>query len=278
MQKNSYLGVGLGLRKKHFKKVLENNQDVDWYEILSENYMKFGGRPLDVLKSLISKKIPIIPHGVSLSLGSSDDIDQSYFKKLQQLIHLLNPPWFSDHLCFSSHEKVHFHDLLPVLKTSESLEIISHKINTLQEKLKIPFALENISYYLKSHLDEMTEEEFITEIVKRTNCKLLLDVNNVYVNSVNFNFNAIDYIKSLPVESIIQIHLAGHWNRGDLLIDTHGDYICPDVWVLYRKTLEYLERPVSTLIEWDNEIPSFEELKKEARKAKEILKECFDET
>ncbi len=272
---NNYIGVGIGLRRKHFRKAIENPSQVDWYEILVENYMNFGGRPIQVLQELLNLDKPLIPHGVCLSLGDINPIDNTYIDKLEKLVKLTNPLWFSDHLCFSSNQKIHYHDLLPVLRTQESLDIICDKINFLQDKFSIPFALENISYYVETTYNKISEIDFINAIVEKTNCRLLLDVNNVYVNSKNFNFNAIKYIESLPIQNIIQIHLAGHSNDGPLIIDTHGDYVANDVWNLFEQTLQVCNRPISTLIEWDSNIPSFEVLVAEADKARKIIKNFF---
>ncbi len=275
MKQIPYLGVGIGLRRVHFNDVLLSTQGIDWFELLSENYMKFGGRPKIILEHLISKKVPLIPHGVELSLGSLDELDKNYLLKLEELLKLTKPAWFSDHLCFSSFGKVHYHDLIPVLLTNESLEHISDRIKLIQDRFQIPFAIENISYYVNSCHHKMEEFEFIHKLVDKTDVALLLDVNNVYVNSINHDFDAIEYINHLPLKNVIQIHLAGHWNRGDIIIDTHGNHIINEVWELYRYSLKKIKRPISTLIEWDNNIPDYKELIQITSKARDILNNQF---
>jgi uncharacterized protein (UPF0276 family) len=217
-------------------------------------------------------KYPIVCHGVELSLGSLDSLNEKYLQDLKELVLKTNSPWFSDHLCFSSNQKVHFHDLLPTLRSKESIQVISDKINTIQDFINKPFALENISYYIESPYHQMSEPEFIQEIVRQTGCYLLLDVNNVYVNAFNHGYAPLDFIRSLPLNQVIQIHLAGHFNRGDLLIDTHGAQVNKEVWKLFQETLQLLKRPVSTLIEWDNDIPPMSTLEEEVEKAKKIMR------
>ncbi len=264
------LGVGIGLRRSHHKDFLNGLPQVDWLEVISENFMSMGGHQENILNKIL-ENYPVICHGVELSLGSLDPLNPYYLKSLKSLIEKTKSPWFSDHLCFTSNNKVHFHDLIPTLRCSESVDLISTKINHIQDKMKTPFALENISYYVESAHHEMSEPEFIQQIVKKTGCYLLLDVNNVFVNSFNHQYNALEYIKSLPLDQVIQIHLAGHFDRGDVLIDTHGDFVNQQVWDLFSETIKLLKRPVSTLIEWDNDVPEINILESEVLKAKNIL-------
>ncbi len=268
------LGVGIGLRRPHFEDFLKRSPQVDWLEVISENFMQTGGRNEKVLAHVL-KSYPVVCHGVELSLGSLDPFNETYLSQLEELLKRTHAPWFSDHLCFTSHGKIHFHDLIPTLRTEESVDVISEKILKLQKRMQRPFALENISYYLESPHHEMTEPEFISQIVKRTGCFLLLDVNNVYVNSQNLGFDPLTYLKNLPLTHVIQIHLAGYYDRKDVLIDTHGDFVSESVWQLYRETLTLLKRPVSTLIEWDNDLPPLSELEQEVEKARAILRETL---
>jgi uncharacterized protein (UPF0276 family) len=268
------LGVGVGLRRPHFDEVMQSHLDVDWFEIISENFMQFGGKSQAVLDHLRSRDIPFIPHGLGLSLGDPFHFDLNYANLLKNFIDEFNPLWFSDHLCFSSIDKIHYHDLLPVLKTEESLKLIAEKISRIQDYFKRPFAIENISFYWNSPHHEMSESEFITRLISKTDCKLLLDLNNVYVNSRNFNFDPMNEILKLPLSSVVQIHLAGHTDLGDIVVDNHGARICDEVLALYRDTLVLLGRDVSTLVEWDYNIPSFAELNAEVIKVKKLRLQC----
>lgn len=269
--KDNFLGVGLGLRRQHFNDVLESTEGIDFFELLSENFMSYGGTPRKIITHLRDKKVPMVAHGVGLSLGSTDPLDQEYISSLKELLDFVDAPWFSDHLSFASQNKVHFHDLIPVLRTDEAIQIISDRINKIQDIFERPFAIENVSYYAQASHHTMSEEEFINKLIDKTNCHILFDVNNVFVNASNHKFDAKKYIDSIPLDDVIQIHLAGHFDRGDLLIDTHGDFINDDVWELYKYTLTKAQRPITTLIEWDNDIPDYQTLKREALKAKEII-------
>lgn len=272
---NKFLGVGIGLRRQHFNDVMNSTDGIDFFELLSENFMNYGGLPRKTISHLKKSNVPLICHGVGLSLGSSDELDPKYINCLEELLNFIDAPWFSDHLSFASENKIHFHDLVPVLRTDEAVEFISNKINKVQDYFKRPFAIENVSYYAESTLHQMSETQFIQKLIDNTNCKLLLDVNNVYVNAVNHGYNMHQYIDELPLDHVIQIHLAGHDERGDMLIDTHGNFVIDEVWDLYRYTLKKIKRPISTLIEWDNDVPNYQVLKDEAFKAKKILIEVF---
>lgn len=263
------LGYGVGLRRSHYDEVSEASAKMpDWFEIISENYMTYGGTPSQILDLLESKNVQVIPHGVGLSLGSIDPFNSEYIGLLKKLIARLDAPWFSDHLSFSSSNKHQYHDLIPILRNPETIKQIVERIKFIEDTFQKPFAIENISYYGESDHHTFTEVEFINKILKETNAYLLLDINNVYVNSKNLDFSAEDYIDELNTERVIQIHLAGHWDRGDMLIDTHGDWVTNEVWDLYSYFLKKHQREVSTLIEWDHELPSYSDLLKEAEKAK----------
>ena len=272
-----YLGVGVGLRRAHYDDLWRVSHPIEWFELISENYMGYGGRPRDVAMRL-KPDYPLVCHGLGLSLGSAEDVPEDYCRSLQELLQLTDAPWFSDHLCISSSLRHQYHDLLPVLKTRASLELVSKKIRWVQERFGRPFAIENISYYGESRHHELTELEFINRLLEATNCFLLLDINNVYVNQQNLGQDAREFLRQIPHHRVIQIHLAGHWDRGDFIIDTHGDVVCEEVWALYRWYLQQAGRPISTLIEWDNDLPCFEQLAGEARKAQKIVQEVFSET
>ena len=255
---NLNIGYGMGLRRPHFADVLNSNSHLpDWFEIISENYMTFGGTPRKVLESLMDRNIPIVAHGVGLSLGSIDELNPDYISYLKELVNWLDVPWFSDHLCFSSSNQHQYHDLLPIMMTKETLEQISDRIKKIQDIFDRPFAFENISYYGISSHNEFQEIDFINELLHRTNSYLLLDINNVYVNSKNHNFDPWEYLSQVEKERIVQFHLAGHYDRGDIIIDTHGGEVCDDVWHLYQRYIKHIGREVATLVEWDHNLPNY---------------------
>jgi len=270
------LGVGIGFRRKFFKSIFETKRQIDWLEIVSENFMLFGGKPRRVLEQA-KEKWSIIPHGVSLSLGSVDPLNPEYLDKLKDLADFLDSPWVSDHLCFSSFSGNTYHDLLPLPSTVEAVDHVSERIQRVQNKLGRPFAIENISAYFIPDENEFPESEMICQILEKADCLLLLDVNNVYVNSRNHGFNAMDFIRALPRDRIIQTHLAGHWDQGDIIIDTHGDAVVEPVWNLYEDFLRWLGRPVTTLIEWDNDIPELDIVCDQADRARAIQDQIFRE-
>lgn len=272
-----FLGVGIGFRHEHRRRLFDMTFDrnaprPDWLEIISENFMDFGGEPREVLQRALSQWT-IIPHGVALSLGSPDPLKEEYLAAQEKLLRHLNPPWFSDHLCFSSFGKHEYQDLLPIPFTKETLEWVASKVNALQTRMQRLFVVENVSAYLASPISEFSEGEFLAQLSQRTNCGLLVDVNNVYVNYRNHGHEPAEFFDSIPLDKVVQIHLAGHDDRGDLVLDTHGDFVRPEVWDLYKSFLLRLGRPVSTLIEWDQDIPSLETLLQEADRARTLLKE-----
>ena len=271
-----FLGVGAGLRRDHYEDLWHVPHHIDWFEIISENYMNYGGSARQVL-SRLKVDYPLICHGLGLSLGSSDDVPEDYTEFLQYLLEWTKAPWFSDHLCISSSFKHQYHDLLPILKTEESLLMVAGKVQWVQDRFQRPFAVENISYYGESRYHTMTELEFINRLVEKTGCYLLLDINNAYVNAQNLQGDAKEFLRQIPHNQVIQIHLAGHWDRGDLIIDTHGEAICDEVWQLYEWYLKQAGRPISTLIEWDNHLPSFKRLDEEVVMAKTIMEKVFHE-
>ncbi|HEH5970992.1 TPA: DUF692 domain-containing protein [Legionella pneumophila] len=267
-QKLPYLGFGLGLRPNYYEEILTSKPDLDWFEILTENYLIPGGKPLYYLDK-IREYYSIVMHGVSLSLGSTDPLNWDYLKQVQELASRIEPVWISDHLCWTGIHGLNTHDLLPVPYTTEAIQHIVSRIQEIQDFLKRPFLIENVSSYLTYKQSEMSEWDFILEIVKQSGCYLLLDVNNVYVSSFNHNFDPMAYINSMPPGRVAQIHLAGHTNHGDYIIDTHNAPVIEQVWDLYEATIQRLG-PVSTMIERDDNMPDFSELLSEINHAKRL--------
>ncbi len=261
-------GCGLGLRHPHYPLILETRPKVDWFEAISENFMDSGGRPIRILEK-VREYYPIAIHGTALSIGSVDPLNKQYLKRLKQLADRMDPFIVSDHLCWSGVEGEQLHDLLPLPFTAESVRHVVRRVQEVQESLKRVFVIENVSTYVTFRQSEMTEWEFVAEIARRSGCGLLIDINNVYVNSKNHHFDPLEYLKHIPASYVAQIHLAGHTDMGGFLFDTHSAPVIDDVWQLYRKALN-LWGPVSTLIEWDEHIPSLEKLTSEADKAKII--------
>jgi len=265
--------VGLGLRAPHCSSILENKPSIGWFEAISENYMGFQelteGRPLEFLRQ-IRELYPIVLHGVSLSIGSTDELSFQYLRNLQRLIDVIEPAWVSDHICWTGVQGENLHDLLPLPYTRETIAHLVERIDQVQTFLKRQFVFENVSAYLSFSHSEMTEWQFLKEVAQKSGCGLLLDVNNIYVSSVNQNFNPMEFIQGIPADSVQQIHLAGHSVIDGGLIDTHDRPVIDEVWNLYRQTLALMgTKP--TLIEWDDQIPDFPILEAEALKAQMIL-------
>lgn len=262
-------GLGLGLRSKHFNYILENNPQVDWFEIISENFMDSGGRPKHVLRQ-IAERYKIVMHGVSLSIGSADDLSFEYLKKLKNLAAEIEPLWISDHLCWTGINSLNSHDLLPLPLTEESLKHVCRKINQAQDFLERPLVFENPSTYLSFKQSTISEWDFLRFMTEETGCGILLDVNNVYVSAFNNDFDAAHYIEQLPHENIVQMHLAGHRNCGDYIIDTHDNFVSPEVWKLFSHAWK-LTGGAAVLLEWDSEIPDFDVYHSELLKAKNFM-------
>lgn len=262
-------GLGLGLRSKHFNHILENSPEVDWFEIISENFMDSGGRPRYVLRR-IAERYPILMHGVSLSIGSADDLNLEYLAKLKALATEIEPLWISDHLCWTGINHLNSHDLLPLPLTEESLKHVCRKINQAQDFLERPLVFENPSTYLSFKQSTIDEWDFLRLMTEETDCGILLDVNNVYVSAFNNDFDAAHYIEQLPHEKIVQMHLAGHQNCGDYIIDTHDNSVAPEVWKLFSLAWQ-LTGGAATLLEWDSRIPDFDAYHAELLKAKEFM-------
>lgn len=252
------LGYGLGLRVDHYEEILDNHPRIDWFEAMSENYMIPGGRPLHNLRR-IRERYPVVMHGVSLSIGSSDPLNRDYLKKLKALASTVSPAWISDHLCWTGVENTNLHDLMPLPYTEEALTHVSDRVSEVQDFLGRRILLENVSSYVTFHDSSLTEWEFLSEIATRADCLILLDVNNVYVSSHNHHFDPLDYLRGVPADRVQQFHLAGHQRQGELIIDTHDAPIIDPVWKLYEQAIARFGF-VSTMIERDDQIPSLAEL------------------
>lgn len=262
------LGYGLGLRSAYYQQILEQSPDVDWFEIVSENFLVQGGKALYYLDA-IAERYPLVMHGVSLSIGGPHALDIDYLKRLQQLAERVRPAWISDHLCWSRGNAHQLHDLLPLPYTHESLHYVAGRVRQVQDLLQRPLVLENVSSYVRAADDDFCEWEFLAALSQLTGCELLLDVNNVYVSSRNHGFDPWTFIQGLPAHSVRQLHLAGHHDYGSYVIDTHDHPVSDPVWELYQRTLEHLG-PVATLLERDDHFPPLEELLAELRKAREL--------
>ncbi|QDV69688.1 hypothetical protein Poly24_34050 [Rosistilla carotiformis] len=265
----SGLGLGVGLRTAHFAHILEHQPAVDWFEIISENFMDCQGRPLYVLDQ-IAERYPIVMHGVSMSIGSSDPLNLEYLKKLKRLADETGARWVSDHVCWTGIASKNTHDLLPIPYHEESLRHVCDRIRIVQEILERPLVLENPSTYVTFRDSTMSEWEFIRRMTIESGCQLLLDVNNVYVSSVNHDFSPTEYLDSIPADRVVQFHLAGHTDLGTHCIDTHDGRVVDRVWELFRYAYQRGIR-ASTLLEWDANIPEFDVLHAEVLKAKAYL-------
>jgi len=266
------LGFGLGLRPQHYPAILQGSLEVagaiDWFEILSENYMVDGGRPLAKLMA-IRERYPMVMHGVSLSIGSTDPLDIDYLTRLKALAARVEPAIISDHLCWTGVAGVNMHDLLPLPLTEEALAHVCSRVDQVQSFLGRPIALENASTYVTFAEDAIPEWEFMAEIARRTACRLLLDVNNIHVSAFNHDFRATDYVDAIPREAVAYIHLAGHEHNKTYIIDTHDHPVAPDVWKLYGHAIRRFGA-VATMIERDDKIPPLEELTRELAHARKV--------
>jgi len=262
-------GVGIGLRVPHYRHILEKKPVVGWFEIISENYMLDGGRPLAILDAIL-EQYRVVQHGVSMYFGSADPLSREHLRRLRALVRRTRTPWLSDHLCWGSVDGTYTHDLLPMPYTFEAARLTAEKIRQAQDFLEVPIAVENVSSYAEFHVSEMTEWEFLNEVVEQADCGVLLDVNNIYVSSQNHNFDPFTYLNSVPAERVAQIHIAGHSKFEKYILDTHDHPVLDPVWKLYTRAIERCG-PTATLLEWDDHIPSFEEVHAEALKAKRYL-------
>jgi uncharacterized protein (UPF0276 family) len=267
------LGVGVGLRSPHVAHVVRARPAMDWFEIISENYFAEGGIQRANLDG-VGASYPLVPHGVSLSIGGADPIDRGHLANLRALTARIRAPWCSDHLCWTGFGRVDVHDLLPLPFNRETLAHVAERARRVQGELAVPFALENASSYLEYEDSTMPEHEFLAELAERADCGILLDVNNVFVSAFNHGFDAEQYIDALPADRIVQIHLAGHTDKGLYLLDTHSDHVRPEVLDLYRRALRRCGS-VSTLVEWDESIPSWDVLANEAAVARSVREQTL---
>lgn len=268
------LGFGIGLRSKHFDTLWDHADRFDFLEVLSENFMAFGGKPRAML-ARAAERFPIVLHGVSLNIGGVEPPREDYLSALFGLIREVRAPWFSDHLCFSSHLGVEYHDLLPMPFTEEAVELVATRARQLQDRAGVPFLLENPSYYMAYAANVLDEATFLREIVERADCGLLLDVNNVWVNARNHGYDPRAFIDALPLERVAQIHMAGHLVLEDVIIDTHGAPVVDEVLDLYAFAIARTG-PVSTLLEWDHDIPTIEVMAAETDKIRAAAARATD--
>ena len=263
-----YLGYGLGLRKDHYETVLNERPAVDWFEILSENYIVDGGKPLHYL-SRIREHYPMVMHGVSMSIGSSEPLDRAYLARLKQLIDRVQPEWFSDHLCWTGVDGLNLHDLMPMPYTEEAIQHVADRVSQVQDFIGRRMLLENVSSYVSYNASQLSEWEFLREVCERADCLVLLDINNIYVSAFNHKFNPHTYLEAIPQERVWQFHLAGHTHLDDVIIDTHDHPISDPVFELYADAVQRFGR-VSTMIERDDNIPPLSDLLAELQQVRRI--------
>lgn len=271
-----YLGFGLGLRTDHYDAILSDAPPVDWFEVITENYLVPGGKPLHYLDK-IRARYPLVMHGVSLSIGGTDPLDRDYLAQVKALAARIEPAWISDHLCWTGLNGANMHDLLPLPYTEEAIAHVAGRVTQVQDILGRQILLENVSSYVTYKESTLSEWEFFSAVAKRADCLMLLDVNNIYVSSFNHEFDPLEYLNTIPAERVRQIHIAGHRNYGDYIVDTHDEPVIDPVWDLYREALRRLG-PVSTMIERDDNIPPLAELLAELEHARRIAAAVHDET
>jgi hypothetical protein len=262
-------GVGIGLRIPHYQHIFSEKPTVDWFEIISENYIVDGGRPMQVLDQILDR-YKVVQHGVSMYLGSSQGLNREHLKRVKTLARRTNTPWLSDHLCWGSVDGTYSHDLLPMPYTFEAARITAENIRQAQDFIELPVVVENVSSYAEFHDSQMTEWEFLNEVVEAADCGILLDVNNIYVSSQNHDFDPFEYLNSVPAERVAQIHIAGHSRYEKYILDTHDHAVIDPVWQLYARAIQRCGA-TATLLEWDDKIPSFDEVHAEALKANRFL-------
>ncbi|QSR88779.1 DUF692 domain-containing protein [Methylacidiphilum caldifontis] len=261
--------IGIGLRIPHYQHILQKKPVVSWFEIISENFMGNGGKP-EILLEKILQDYRVVQHGVGLYFGSVDPFNCDHLRRLKKLVKKTKTPWLTDHLAWGSVDGRYVHDLLPMPYTLAAAKLTAQKIKQAQDFLEIPIGVENISSYAQYCASRMTEWEFLTEVVERADCAILLDVNNLYVNSQNHGFDPYDYLNHIPLNRIIQLHIAGHSRLENYILDTHDHPVSEPVWRLYEEVIRHAG-PRPTLLEWDDSIPSFDEVYNEALKAKSYL-------
>jgi uncharacterized protein (UPF0276 family) len=263
-----FLGYGLGLRTEYYDIILKEKPAVDWFEILSENYMVKGGKALYYLDT-IRERYPLVMHGVSMSIGGTDPLDFNYLQQLKTLMERAQPKWISDHLCWTGQGSHNLHDLMPLPYNDEAILHVADRVKKVQDYLETRILLENVSSYVTYKHSDMSEWEFYTRVAEEADCLMLLDINNIYVSARNHHFNPVDYVHGVPSERVQQFHLAGHTDYGDYVIDTHDHPVVDPVWNLYEEALRHFG-PVSTMIERDDQMPPFGELMDELNRARSI--------
>ncbi len=263
------LGLGVGLRSAHFRYLEEHEPDVDWFEVIPENFMDSGGRARHVL-DWIAERYPVVVHGVSLSIGSTDPLDLDYLARVKRLAEEIGAVWVSDHVCWTGVAGINTHDLLPIPFTDETLAHLVRRIEMAQDFLGRPLVLENPTTYVTFTHSTLSEWEFLARMAEEADCGLLIDVNNVYISAANHDFDPLEYLAALPHDRVVQMHLAGHTDLGTHIVDTHDRPVADPVWELYRAAIEFTG-PVSTLLEWDDRLPPFPAVHAEILKARRYL-------
>jgi uncharacterized protein (UPF0276 family) len=262
-------GVGIGLRIPHYNHILERKPVVDWFEIISENFMVDGGRPRHLLDQIL-EQYRVVQHGVSMYFGSVEPLNREHLRRLKALVQRTKTPWLSDHLCWGSVDGTYSHDLLPMPYTFEAAKKTAQKIREARDFLEVPVVVENVSSYAEFHASEMTEWQFLAEVVEDADCGILLDVNNIYVSAMNHEFDPLEYVNAVPAHRVAQIHIAGHSKYEKYILDTHDHPVIDPVWQLYARAIVRCG-PTPTLLEWDDHIPTFDEVHAEAKKAQKYL-------
>jgi uncharacterized protein (UPF0276 family) len=267
------LGYGIGLRTVHFNEILDRRPEIDFFEAITENFLETGGRPLHVLDR-VAGRTPVVLHGVSLNVGSSDPLKFDYLRKVKDLARRVNAPWVTDHLCWTGVAGRNVHDLLPLPMNEETLAHVVRRVRMVQDVLERPIHLENPSTYLEFTASTLGEAEFLARLTEQADCGLLLDVNNVFVSAYNHGWDAGAYVDTIPADRVVQVHLAGHTDKGTHLLDTHSDHVRNEVWDLYAR-LVARTGPVTTLVEWDEDIPAFDVVHAEALKARDVASQLL---
>lgn len=270
---NNIKGCGIGLRIDHFDEIKEQKPDIPWFEILSDNYLLEGTPQREYLYQF-REDYPITFHGVGMSIGSTEPLNKEFLNALKKLKNEVQPAWLSDHLCWTSAHGVVTHDLIPLPYTEKVIEHIVDRITQVQDFLGESIVIENVSSYMEYNETAMTEWEFINEVTQRSGCKLLLDVNNIYVSSQNHNFDALDYLHAIPPDKVAEMHLAGYEDRGTHLLDTHSRPVTDPVWDLFAQAVQHVG-DIPVLIEWDADIPALSRVIEEAKKAEKIQQETL---
>jgi uncharacterized protein len=264
-------GAGIGLRRPHFSEIIARQPTVGWFEVIPENFLGRGGYCADTLRK-IAAHYRLIAHGVSLSIGSTDPLDLDHVRRLRDFCDTIHSPWFSDHLCFTMVDHVNLDDLIPLPFTPETVQHVAERVKIARDILERPLLLENVTYYMAPSRSQMSEAEFISDVLETADCGLLLDVSNVLLNSKNHGYDPLRFIDALPLERVGQLHLAGYEPHGGVLLDTHARPVSPETWDLYRAVLERIG-PTSVLIEWDADIPPLPRLVREAKVAQRLMDE-----